>query len=172
MIKNDLEYDVTLSWVNKMGRAIAMLERDEEKKNNDPDIWQIHYDGVTSQRQDLLEQVTEYEALIAHNPKKPIVLQIESMDELSDLLIKARIAFKITQQELAALCHLTTEEIQLFEDKDYQNASYVDFLAVANALGVEIVDGKFIAKLDDFFRQKLAHIRLQSNLDEDMKAAS
>ena len=172
MIKNDLEYDVTLSWVNGMGRAIAMLERDEEKKNNDPDVWQIHYDGVTSQRQDLQEQVTEYEALIAHNPNNKIVLQIDCMDELSDLLIKARIAFKITQQELAYLCDFTTEQIKLFEDKDYQNASYLDFLAVANALGVEIVDGKFIAELDDFFKQKLAKIRLQNHLDDDMKAAS
>ncbi len=172
MIKNDLEYDVTLSWVNGMGRAIAMLERDEEKKNNDPDTWQIHYDGVTSQRQDLQEQVTEYEALIAHNPNNKIVLQIDCMDELSDLLIKARIAFKITQQELAYLCDFTTEQIKLFEDKDYQNASYLDFLAVANALGVEIVDGKFIAELDDFFKQKLAKIRLQNHLDDDMKAAS
>ena len=172
MIKNDLEYNVTLSWINKMGRAIAMLERDEEKKNNDPDTWQIHYDGVTSQRQDLQEQVTEYEALIAHNPNQPIVLQINCMDELSDLLIKARIAFKITQQELATLCDFTTEQIQLFENKDYQNASFVDFLAVANALGVEIVDDKFVANLDDFFRHKLAHIRLQNHLNGDMKAAS
>ena len=172
MIKNDLEYDVTLSWVNRMGRAIAMLERDEEKKNNDPDIWQIHYDGVTSQRQDLQEQVTEYEALIAHNPNNKIVLQINCMDELSDLLIKARIAFKITQQELAYLCDFTSEQIKLFEDKDYQNSSYLDFLAVANALGVEIVDGKFVAEFDDFFKQKLANIRLQNHLDDDMKAAS
>ena len=171
MIKNDLEYDVTLSWVNGMERAIAMLERDEEKKNNDPDVWQIHYDGVTSQRQDLQEQVTEYEALIAHNPNNKIVLQIDCMDELSDLLIKARIAFKITQEELAYLCDFATEQIKLFEDKDYQNASYLDFLAVANALGVEIVDGKFVAELDDFFKQKLAKIRIQNHLDDDYKAA-
>ena len=172
MIKNDLEYNITLSWVNGMGRAIAMLERDKEKKNNEPDIWQIHYDGVTSQRQDLQEQVTEYEALIAHNANNKIVLQVESMNKLSDLLIKARIAFKITHQELAALCDFTTEQIKLFEDKDYQNASYIDFLAVANALGVEIVDGKFVSNLDDFFKHKLANIRLQNHLDDDIKAAS
>lgn len=47
-----------------------------------------------------------------------------------------------------------------------------DFLAVANALGVEIVDDKFVAKLDDFFLQKLANIRLKNHLDNDMKAAS
>jgi hypothetical protein len=171
MIKNDLEYDVTLSWVNRMGRAIAMLERDEEKKNNEPDVWQIHYDGVTSQRQDLLELVTEYEALIAHNPNNKIVLQVESMNKLSDLLIKARIAFKITPIELAALCDFTTEQIKLFEEKDYQNALFVDFLGVANALGVEIVDSKFVANLDNFFIQRLANVRLQNHLD-DIKAAS
>ena len=123
----------------------------------------MQQDSNNSLRESIVDEIEEYEALIAHNPNQPIVLRIDCMDELSDLLIKARIAFKITHQELAALCHLTTEQIQLFEDKDYQNASYIDFLAVANALGVEIVDGKFVANLDDFFRHKLADIRLQNN---------
>ncbi|NJL81282.1 MAG: helix-turn-helix transcriptional regulator [Richelia sp. SL_2_1] len=172
MIKNDKQLGYSKKWAEKFEKANRKLREDKEKKLFDPDGWQLLQDSNNSLRESIVDEIEEYEALIAHNPKKPIVLQIESMDELSDLLIKARIAFKITQQELAALCDFTTEQIQLFEDKDYQNASYVDFLAVANALGVEIVDGKFIANLDDFFRQKLAHIRFQNHLDDEMKAAS
>ncbi|MEC4819199.1 MAG: hypothetical protein SAK29_38895, partial [Scytonema sp. PMC 1069.18] len=127
---------------------------------------------VTSQRSDLQEQVAEYEALITHNPNESITLSVESMNKISDLLIKARIAFKITQKELATLCALRSEQIKSFEDKDYQNATLLDFLAVSDALGVEIIDGKFIATLDEFYLERLAEMRSKENMDAELKAAS
>ncbi|MBD2775569.1 hypothetical protein [Iningainema tapete] len=172
MIKNELEYNVTKSWVEKMGRATAALVQDEEKKKNQSDVWQLHYDGVTSQQSDLLEQVAEYEALVTHNPNESITLSVECMNKISDLLIKARIAFKITQKELASLCDRSEEQIKLFEDKDYQNATFLDFLAVSDALGVEIIDGKFIAKMDEFYLKRLEAIRASENIDAGLKAAS
>lgn len=172
MIKNDKQLKYSKEWAEKFEKTNRQLFLNEEKRLKDPEGWQLIQDSNNSLRSSLVDEIEEYEALIAHNEDKPIVLQVESMNKLSDLLIKARIAFKITQQELAALCDFTTEQIQLFEDKDYQNASYLDFLAVANALGVEIVDSKFVAELDDFFKQKLANIRLKNHLDNDMKAAS
>ena len=172
MIKNDKQLKYSKEWAEKFEKTNRKLFLNEEKRLKDPEGWQLMQDSNNSLRSSLVDEIDEYEALIAHNEDKPIVLQVESMNKLSDLLIKARIAFKITQQELAYLCDFTTEQIKLFEDKDYQNASYLDFLAVANALGVEIVDGKFVAELDDFFKQKLAKIRIQNHLDDDMKAAS
>jgi hypothetical protein len=170
MIKNEQEYNITKNWADGMGRAIAMLEQDDQKKKNQPDVWQIHYDGATSQREDLQEQIAEYEALIAHNPNEPITLQVECMNKISQLLIKARIAFKITQKELAALCNRTEEQIKSFEDKDYQNASFLDFLAVRDALGVEIINDKFVASLDDFYLEHLAAMRQTENLRQEVKA--
>ena len=172
MIKNDKQLKYSKEWAEKFEKTNRKLFLNEEKRLKDPSVWQLMQDSNNSLRSSLVDEIEEYEALIAHNEDKPIVLQVESMNKLSDLLIKARIAFKITQQELAALCDFNTEQMQLFEDKDYQNASYLDFLAVANALGVEIVDGKFVAELDNFFKQKLANIRLQNHLDDEMKAAS
>ncbi|MGB3654027.1 MAG: hypothetical protein WBA41_22845 [Rivularia sp. (in: cyanobacteria)] len=172
MIKDDKQLGYSKKWAEKFEKANRKLREDKEKQSSDPLGWQVMLDGNDSLRESIVDEIEDYEALIAHNPNNKIVLQINCMDELSDLLIKARIAFKITQQELAYLCDFTSEQIKLFEDKDYQNASYIDFLAVANALGVEIADGKFVADLDDFFRQKLASIRLQNHLDDEMKAAS
>jgi hypothetical protein len=172
MIKNDKQLKYSKEWAEKFEKTNRKLFLNEQKRLKDPEGWQLMQDSNNSLRSSLVDEIEEYEALIAHNEDEPIVLQVESMNKLSDLLIKARIAFKISQQELAALCDFSTEQIKLFEDKDYQNSSYLDFLAVANALGVEIVDGKFVADLDDFFRQKLANIRLQNHLDDDMKAAS
>ena len=172
MIKDDKQLGYSKVWAEKFEKANRKLREDKEKQLKDPLGWQVMLDGNDSLRESIVDEIDEYEALIAHNPNNKIVLQIDCMDELSDLLIKARIAFKITQEELAYLCDFNTEQIKLFEDKDYQNASYLDFLAVANALGVEIVDGKFVAELDDFFKQKLAKTRIQNHLDDDMKAAS
>lgn len=94
------------------------------------------------------------------------------MNKISDLLIKARIAFKITHKELAALCERSEEQIKLFEHKDYQNATFMDFLTVSDALGVEIIDGKFIATLDEFYLKRLEAIRASENIDAGLKAAS
>ena len=172
MIKNDKQLKYSKEWAEKFEKTNHKLFLNEKKRLKDPEGWQLMQDSNNSLRSSLVDEIEEYEALIAHNPNNKIVLQINCMDELSDLLIKARIAFKITQEELAYLCDFNTEQIKLFEDKDYQNALLMDFLAVANALGVEIVDGKFVAELDDFFKQKLANIRLKNHLDDDMKAAS
>lgn len=173
MIKNEQEYDITKNWVERMGRAIAMLEQDLNKKKNQPNVWQIHYDGVTSQREDLVNQVAEYEALVAHNPEQPIVLEVESLDNLSDLLIKARIAFKMTHQELAIFCQRTEDEIKLFENKNYSNASYLDFTTVLEVFGIKLIDGKLIACMNNFYKEKLASIRqLETYNDNEMRDAS
>lgn len=94
------------------------------------------------------------------------------MNKLSDLLIKARIAFKVTQKELAYLCDLTEEQIKIYEDKDYQHASYLDFQAITDALGIRIIDGKFVAQMHSFYLKKLNKMRKFENVNIDMQAAS
>ena len=46
----------------------------------------------------------------------------------------------------------------------------MDFLAVRDALGVEIVNSTFIAKIDDFYLEHLAAMRQVENLKEEVKA--
>jgi hypothetical protein len=172
MIKNDAEYEITRSWVERMGQAIAMLEQDEDGKKNQPDRWSAHYDGVTSQRAELIEQIAEYEMLVAHSINEPITLKCSGTNKISDLLIKARVAFKISQKELAHLCDRTEEQIKSFEDKDYQNALFLDYLAVADALGVEISDGKVTAKMDDFYLEQLTTMRHSHDVNSSWQKAS
>jgi hypothetical protein len=45
-------------------------------------------------------------------------------------------------------------------------------LAVSNALGVTIKDGKFFAQIDDFYKQELLSIRQREALDNKVKAIS
>lgn len=170
MIKNEHQYQITQSWAEKFERAIASLRQNEEKKKKDPDGWQLLQDSYQSQLNALLEEMTEYETLTAHDPNQPIVLKIDDINKLSDLLIKARIALKISQKELAFLCDRTEEQINSYEDKDYQNASFVDFLTVSDALGIQIQDTSFFAELYDFYKDRLAAIR-QSEILTSFKSS-
>ncbi|MBD2775754.1 hypothetical protein [Iningainema tapete] len=172
MIKNYLQYEYSKEWAKKFDETNRKLHANEEKRLKDPEGWQLLQDSNEALRQSLLDEISEYEILVAHNPNEPITLTANSMNKLSDLLIKARIAFKITSDELAALRDRTKQQIKSFEDKDYQNASFLDFLAVSDALGIKILEGRFVAELDDFYKEHLAAVRQTENVNTTFKAAS
>ena len=166
MIKNEHQYRVTQYWVERFSQAITSLRQNEEKREKDPDGWQLLQDSHQSQLNALREEITEYETLTAHDPNQPVRLTITEINKLSDVLIKARIALKLSQKELGYLCDAcgsdyvlrTEEEIKQYEAADYQNASFVDVLAVSYALGIKIQEGVFIAELDDFYKSRLAEV--------------
>lgn len=172
MIKDSQQYEITKSWVAKFSEASSLVRENEERRLNDPQKWQLMQDSYNAQRQNLLDEIAEYEALLAHDSSQPIQFELSDMRYLSDLLIKARIALKITPKELAHLSNHTESEIIQFEDKNYHNATYLTFLRVQAALGFKVKDGKFIAQLNDFYRQQLDSFRRESNLDTPIVIAS
>jgi len=172
MIKNDKQLAYSKEWTLKFAEANRLLRANKEKRLKDPNGWQSIQDSNDALRQKLVDEIVEYEALVAHDPASELVLEISDMNYLPDLVIKARIAFKLTQQELAVLSDHTFEQIKAFESQNYHNASFLDFLAVSNALGVKIINGKFVAQLDDFYKQELMNVRREANLDSDMRVAS
>lgn len=86
--------------------------------------------------------------LIAHDSQAPIILELDHIDYLPDILIKARIAAKLSEKELGALCGLTEEQIKRYEKDDYQSASYLNVRGVIFALNIKIQSGKFLVALD------------------------
>ncbi|MUH00422.1 hypothetical protein F7734_52395 [Scytonema sp. UIC 10036] len=164
MIKDDKELAYSKEWVRKFTEANRKIKANKEKRLTDPDGWQLSQESNNALQQKILDEITEYEALVAHDPEKPIFLEIENLDYLPDLLIKARIAMKLTQRELAVFCQRTEEKIKSFEDKKYHNASFLDFANAIDVLGIKLVNGKFIAEMDDFYKQRLIDIRRDSEL--------
>lgn len=172
MIKDSQQYETTKYWAHRFYLAEIKVKENEERRLKEPEKWQLMQDSYAAQRQNLLDEIREYEALVAHDPRKPLLLEIEDINYISNLVIKARIALKLTQKELAILSDHTEEQIKDFEDKNYHNASFLNFLAVANALGIQIIEGKFVAQLNDFYQQELINIRSSINQDNELKAAS
>ncbi|MDY6784962.1 MAG: helix-turn-helix domain-containing protein [Cyanobacteriota bacterium] len=159
MIKNEREYQVTKSWADQFARSLVAVRQNEEKKREDPDGWQLLQESYKSQLRNLQDEIAEYEALISHDPHQSVLLELNDINQLSTLLIKARIAFKLTQKELADLCDRTEEQVKAYEKNNYKNASFLDVLAVMDALGIQLRGGQFGASLDEFYKDRLAVAR-------------
>ena len=85
----------------------------------------------------LHEEITEYERLMAWDKSKPIEIVVENFNRLSEALIKARMAAKMSEEELAEILDIDPERIKEYEKKKYQNASLMEILEISLALGLE-----------------------------------
>jgi transcriptional regulator with XRE-family HTH domain len=108
-------------------------------------------------------EIAEYEMLTSHDSQAPIVLELDDIDYLPDILIKARIAAKLSEKELGALCGCTEEQIKRYEKDDYQSASFLDFRRVIFALNIKIQSGKFLVELDTLERTPITIEDLRSS---------
>ncbi len=136
MIKNEQEYQCTKEWLQRFEQSIHELDTNEDLKA-EPIRWQLHRDSYQSQIEELKEQILEYERLINCDNSQVLKIKVDSLNELPDALIKARIAAKMTQQQLADILGIDEQQVKHYEKTDYQCASFVDLLEVSTALGVE-----------------------------------
>ena len=136
IIKNEQQYQHSLDWLQRFEQSIAELDSNEDLKA-EPKRCQLHRDSYQSQVDDLKEQITEYEKLINCDTSTPLKIKINSLNKLPDGLIKARIAAKMSQQELADILGIDEQRVKEYEDTDYQSASFGEILEVSTALGVE-----------------------------------
>jgi DNA-binding XRE family transcriptional regulator len=136
MIKNEQQYQHSLDWLQRFEQSIASLDSNEHLKA-EPERWKLHRDSHQSQVDELKSEITEYERLINCDISKPLKIKVDSLNKLPNALIKARIAAKISQQELADILGIDEQRVKEYEDTDYQCASFVEILEVSTALGVE-----------------------------------
>jgi DNA-directed RNA polymerase sigma subunit (sigma70/sigma32) len=137
MIKDELEYEVSQEWVERFKKSIAAMERDEEAKRKDFLKWDAGRGAVQCHVDKLEAEIAEYERLMNCDKSQSIEITVDNLTELPFALIKARMAAKITQEELAEIIGIDPERIKQCEDKNYQCASFVEILEVSAALGVE-----------------------------------
>jgi len=137
MIKDELEYEVSKEWVEKFNKTIAAMERDEESKRKDFLKWDAGRGSIQCHLDQLHEEIAEYERLMAWDKSKPIEIVVENFNKLSEALIKARMAAKMSEEELAEILDIDPERIKDYEKKKYQNASLTEILDISLALGLE-----------------------------------
>lgn len=136
MITNERQYRITKSALEKLQKATRTLEQGEAAKSQrDERLRQARFDALESERQILADQLTEYEDLRSGSVGD---FTADSLHELPDLLVKARIAKKMSQRQLALNIGIKEQQIQRYEAERYSSASLHRLLEVADALGLQV----------------------------------
>jgi len=163
MIKNEKEYEYSQECARNFEYSLRALEQDEELKKKDPEGWQLSGDVKQSHLMALQTEIAEYDRLTSHDSDTPIVLTLDDIDYLPQILIKARMAAKLSQKELADLAGLKEEQIKRYEDNDYEDASFLDVRFVIDALDIKIKKCEFLVPLDTLRRTPVTKEELLSS---------
>jgi len=144
MIKNEHQYKITKVQLSKFEEAlIEMIKVKNTANQEDLLLRQVQVEALQSQVDELKEEIQDYELLITN----PIIHELNSIESLPLLLIKARIAAKLTQKDLANQLGLKEQQIQRYEATDYASASLSRIIQVSQKLDIKLTPPKTRKKL-------------------------
>jgi ribosome-binding protein aMBF1 (putative translation factor) len=133
MITNERQYRITRSWLDRFEQAHAHVAA--QGTTLPPRAQQAFRDQYGSQIEELRAQLAEYEALRRGEVE---LLELSSLNELPEALIRARTAAKLSQVALAERLGVKKQQIQRWETTRYAGVDLARLQAVADALGVRI----------------------------------
>ncbi|MDQ2100963.1 MAG: ATP-binding protein [Tychonema bourrellyi B0820] len=146
-IKNNEQYHQSLDWLRQFHQFVGEFDGNESLKSEGKS-WKLPKEYYQSKIESLNLEIAEYETLINCDQKQPLHINIESLKKLPDALIKARIASKMSQQELADKLEIDVDIIKQHEDTDYQCASFLEILEVSTALGIKFEPAAIIVDFE------------------------
>ncbi len=132
-ITNERQYRITKGWVKRFTHAWAGVEAQSGSLH--PRAARALRDQYESQIEELRAELADYEAL---RQGRVVALDLDSLAELPDALIRARTAARLSQADLAARLGLKKQQVQRYEATRYAGVSLARIQAVATALGVTI----------------------------------
>jgi len=133
MIANAREYRITRAAAQRFEEALAHVE--DRSAERHPLLQKAMRESIESELAILRAQLAEYDAL---RNGQIAVFELESLRELPEALIRARVAAGLTQKELAARLGLKEQQVQRYEATRYAGANLDRLQAVADAIGVQI----------------------------------
>jgi ribosome-binding protein aMBF1 (putative translation factor) len=157
MIRNEREYRITKAQAAKFERALSQLSTSGEGVQLHPLVQKAQRDAVQSQLEELKEQIAEYEAL---RDGQCSVLSLDSLEELPQALIRARIAAGLTQRELAERLGLKEQQIQRYEATEYASADLARVNEIARALDVRVREDVFLNVSQPLSEELLERLRI------------
>ena len=136
MITNERQYRITNAQLAKLREALGAFDSAEAAERiGSQQLATAEHDALESQVEELTEQIREYEALKSGAVS---ILKAESIEGLPTILIRARIAKRLSQRDLAKMLGLKEQQIQRYEAGSYASASLRRLAEVARALDLEI----------------------------------
>jgi len=136
MITNERQYRITKKQREKLKKAIDSFDIKESMELTKSSILaKAELEALTSEFEILSDQVREYEAL---KSGAIVLLKAATLDELPNILIRARIAKGLSQRHLAKILGVKEQQIQRYESERYSSASLRKLIQVSNALEINI----------------------------------
>jgi len=133
MITNEKQYRTTRTLAEKLRRSLAELE--QIPRDLPPILIKAHREALDSQASELEADIALYEDLRSGDV---VNFAAETLQDLPDILIRARIARGMTQRDLGDFLGVKEQQIQRYEVERYRSASLERLIEVAGALDVEI----------------------------------
>ncbi|MBL8194203.1 MAG: helix-turn-helix domain-containing protein, partial [Blastocatellia bacterium] len=119
-----------------------------------PLLQKAQEDALRSQLTELEEQIKEYQELKTGKTK----LEIKSLEDLPNLLIKARIAAGLTQKDLATRLGLKEQQIQRYEATEFASMNFSKLIQIIKIIGLTVPE-QLLFSLD-----KIGHQQNNTNL--------
>ena len=142
MITNERQYRITSAQLVKLKTAIGNFDiKEATKRIKSKILAKAEIEALRSEYENLYMQLHEYETLRSGTIK---VLKASTLEELPNILIRARITRGLSQRQLAEAIGLKEQQIQRYEAGEYASANLSRLAQVAKALGLSINE---IAKL-------------------------
>jgi ribosome-binding protein aMBF1 (putative translation factor) len=131
MIQNQRQYNVTRGQIARLEAVLSSTR--EGRGRTDPRVYRAMVAGIRSQISELRKQMREYDRLSGARS-----LRLESMADIAEMLIKARVARGMTQEDLAEMLSIRQQQIQKYEATGYRSASLRRVQDVMVALDVDV----------------------------------
>ena len=132
VITNEVQYRATKAHLERFEQAAANIEARPGKRTK---LDRLQLDAVRAQADDLRVELADFDQLRSGTLS---TFDAASLEELSTVLIKARIARGWTQRQLGEALGLAEQQIQRYEANDYRSTSLARLCDIANALCVTV----------------------------------
>lgn len=135
MITNDYQYRLTKAAADKFRTALVEMKSASARADIHPRLLKAEREAMESQLQDLEAELADYVRLKGSGAAH---IAIGSVSALGRGLVQARIAAGLSQKELANKLRLKEQQIQRYEQTEYETASLGRLADVARVLHVRI----------------------------------
>lgn len=140
MIKNQKQAAITKERLAELKNAEASYQL-----TGDSAADEFAIESLKKLINELEGEIKKYDSLINGNLH---CLKPDSLEDISDILIAARLAQKISQKELADRLDLKEQQIQRYESTNYETAAWPRIMEVSMALNLKITFDKIIIMND------------------------
>ncbi|MBN3040359.1 MAG: XRE family transcriptional regulator [Candidatus Omnitrophica bacterium] len=133
MIKNSRQYEYTK---NKLEELKRDLEEVSEKYSKDKGKFELLSVGLVEHIAQLQNEINEYEDMISK--PLPAVLHAQTSADISRMIIRLRLARKLTQKKLAELMGCRQADISRLEREEYHGYSFNMLRKLVDRLNAKI----------------------------------